>query len=221
MRHHQITLMLTCTLAALATGVQAEDHTFPSFTDLRIEGTVLPDTLEVDGTASGPLGSVSRSEDAEFEDAWRIGIIGVTARTNDSGIISFGSGGGLQYSRWHDGGDVDETVEAVTATLRLGLIIRPTPFFHLEAMPYGAIGGARGEIEDEESDIELYWEFGGIAGAFLTFGSLQIGAHAGYLWGGTELEYDSDANFPDPVEDVTLDLRAEGVFFGASIGGRF
>lgn len=222
MRTPRITLMLVCSLAGAAAHLYAEDAaTFPAFTDLRIEVSALPDTLEADGTASGPLGSVSRSGDAEFEDAWRIGVIGLTARSNDSGIISFGTGGGLQYSRWYDGGDVDETVEALAATIRLGLIIRPTSFFHVEALPYGAVGGARGEIEDEESDIELYWEFGGIAGAFLTFGGLQFGVHAGYLWNGTELEYDSDANYPILVENATVDLRGEGAFFGASIGGRF
>lgn len=220
MRFCTPTLLL---LTGLALHAQAADDAdlHVGFTDLRLEGSVLPDSFDVDATASGPFGSVSRSGDAEFEDAWRIGIIGVAARTNESGIIAFGSGGGLQYSRWYDGGEVDETVEALAATLRLGLVIRPAPVFHIEAMPYGAVGGARGEIDDEESDIELYWEFGGIVGAFLTFGGFQIGAHAGYLWNGTELEYDSDANYPVVVEDATVDLRGEGAFFGASIGGRF
>lgn len=222
MRPPRIALMLICSLAGTTSLLQAEDRaTFPAFTDLRLEGSVLPDTLEADGTASGPLGSVSRSGDVEFEDAWRVGVVGVTARTNDSGILAFGSGGGLQYSRWYDGGDVDETVEALAATIRLGLVIRPTSVFHVEAMPYVAVGGARGEIEDEESDIDLYWEFGGIAGAFLTFGGLQFGVHAGYLWNGTELEYDSDANYPVVVDNATVELRGEGAFFGASVGGRF
>lgn len=211
-----------CLLPGLTLALQAEEPVhLPGFTDLRIEGSILPDSFDVDGEASGPLGSVSRSGDAEFEDAWRVSVIAMSARTDDTGIVAFGTGGGIQYSRWYDGGDVDETVEALAATLRLGLVIRPTPFFHLEAMPYGALGGARGEIDDEESDIELYWEVGGIAGAFLTFDGFQVGVHAGYLWNGTELEYDSDANYPVLVERATVDLRGEGAFFGASLGGRF
>lgn len=222
MRHLALPLLFGSSLVGLTMQAQAADEpTFPSFTDLRIEGSILPDTFDVDANADGPLGSVSRSGDAEFEDAWRVGLIGVSARTNDSGVLAFGSGGGIQYSRWYDGGDVDETVEALAATVRLGLVIRPTPFFHLEAMPYGAVGGARGKIDDEESDIDLYWEFGGIAGAFLTFGSFQVGIHAGYLWNGTKLEYDSDANYPVVVENATVDLRGEGAYYGASIGGRF
>lgn len=219
MRFRSTTLLL---IAGLTIHAQAADPDVKTgFTDLRLEASVLDDTLDVDATATGALGSVSRSGEAEFEDAWRVGIVGVSARSNDSGILTFGSGGGLHYSRWHDGGDVDETVEAVTASIRLGLVIQPAPIFHVEVMPYGAIGGARGEIEDEESDIELYWEFGGIAAAFLTFGNLQVGAHVGYLWAETELEYDSDANFPTPVEDATIELQAEGAFFGVSLGGRF
>lgn len=222
MRHSALPLLLCSSLVALTMQAQAADEpAFPSFTDLRIEGSILPDTFDFDGEASGPVGSVSRSGEAEFEDAWRIGLIGVSSRTSDSGVIGFGTGGGIQYSRWYDGGDVDETVEALAATLRLGVVIRPTPFFHLEAMPYGAVGAARGEIDDEESEVGLYWEFGGIAGAFLTLGSFQIGVHAGYLWNGTELDYDSDANYPVVVEDATVDLRGEGAYFGASIGGRF
>lgn len=217
-----LALTLLCAPLLLTTHADAADEPlFPSFTDLRIEGSVLPDTLDIDGTASGPLGSVSRSGEAEFEDSWRIGITGATVRGNDSGVIAFGTGGGVQYSRWHDGGDIDEDLEALAATLRLGLVIRPAPFFHLEAMPYAAAGAARGEIEDEESEVGFYWEFGGIAGAFLTLGSFQVGVHAGYLWNGTDLDYDSDANYPVVVEDAELEIRGEGAFFGASIGGRF
>lgn len=215
-------LLLGSSLIGLTLQTHAADEPdSPSFTDLRIEGSVLPDTFDVDATASGPLGSVSRSDDAEFEDAWRVGVVGVSARASDSGVLAFASGGGIHYSRWYDGGDVDETVEALAATVRLGLVIRPTPFFHLEAMPYGAVGAARGEIDDEESDVGLYWEVGGIAGAFLTLGSFQVGVHAGYLWNGTDLEYDSDSNYPVLVEDATVDLRGEGAYFGASLGGRF
>ena len=216
-------VLLGSVLACAAPAAHAEDHhhDHPSFTDLRIEGSVLPDTLEADGSAEGPLGSVSRSGDVEFEDAWRVGIIGVTARSDDSGVVAFGTGGGLQYSRWYDGGDVDEKVEALAATLRLGLVIRPTSVFHIEVMPYGAVGGARGAIDDEESDVEVYWEFGGIASALLTFGSLQVGAHVGYLWNGTDLEYDSDENYPVAVENAEVELRGEDAFFGVSLGARF
>src|ERR1043165_1635405 len=93
-------LMLGSVLACAAPAAHPEDHHgHPSFTDLRVEGSVLPDTLEADGSAEGPLGSVSRSGDVEFEDAWRVGIIGVTARSDDSGIVAFGTGGGTQSSR--------------------------------------------------------------------------------------------------------------------------
>lgn len=222
MRTPRLTLMLIGSLAATATHLHAEDSlSFPSFTDLRIEATALPDTLDGDTTASGSLGSVTLSDETEFEDAWRIGVVALTARANDSGVVSFGSGGGLQYSRWYDGGDIDQTVEALAATIRLGVVIRPTDFFHIEAMPYGAVGGARGKLDDEESDIELYWEFGGIAGAFLTFSGLQFGIHAGYLWNGTELEFDTDAGFPGVYDSATVDLRGEGAFYGVSVGGRF
>ncbi|HEX3132840.1 MAG TPA: hypothetical protein VHX44_04565 [Planctomycetota bacterium] len=215
-------LLLGAGLIGLTVAAQAADEpTTHSFTDLRIEGTLLPDTFDVDAKASGPLGSVSRSGDENFDDAWRVGIIGVSARASDSGLFAFGSGGGIQYSRWHDGGDVEETLQALTATLRLGLVIRPTPFFHLEAMPYGAVGAARGDINDEESDISVYWEFGGIAGAFLTLDNFQIGVHAGYLWNGTDLDYDTDDNYAFAVDNATVKLRGEGAFFGASIGGRF
>lgn len=221
MRSLALTLLIGSSLVMTLKTQAADESTSSSFTDLRLEGSVLPDSFDVDATASGPLGSVSRSGDAEFEDAWRVGVIGVSARASDSGVLAFGTGGGIQYSRWYDGGDVDETVEALAATVRLGLVIRPTPFFHLEAMPYGAVGAARGEIDDEESDVGLYWEVGGIVGAFLTLGSFQVGVHAGYLWNGTDLEYDSDANYPVLVEDATVDLRGEGAYFGASLGGRF
>lgn len=211
--------LLSLPLAVVAGADHHRHH--GSYTDLRLEGSVLPDSFDVDATASGPLGSLSRSGDTEFEDAWRVGIIGQSARFVRDPGIALGTGGGIQYSQWHDGGDVDETLQVLAATIRVGLVIRPTPVFHLEAMPYGAIGAARGEIEDEESDVAFYWEFGGIAGAYLTFDALQIGVHVGYLWNGTELEFDDDANFPAPVDDITVKMRAEGAFFGASIGSRF
>lgn len=223
MHHLNQPLLLSATLASCLIGVAlGEDHAdHLAFSDLRIEASLLPDTFDTDARASGALGSVSQSGDVTFDDAWRVGIIGQSARANAAGGLAFGCGGGIQYSRWHDGGDVEQTVEALAATLRLGLVIRPTDFFHLEAMPYGALGAARGKIESEESDVDFYWEFGGIAGAFLTFNSFQVGIHVGYLWNGTKLNFDNDANFTGPVQNVTVDLRGEGAFFGASIGGRF
>jgi hypothetical protein len=198
----------------------AED--FPAFSDLRLEGSILPDSFDVDATANGPLGSISRDGDEDFEDAWRVGLIAASSRATRDGGFAFGSGGGIQYSQWHDGGDVKERVEALTATLRLGLVFRPAPMFHLEAMPYGALGVARGKIDDSKSDPAFYWEFGGLAGAFLTLGGgFQIGIHAGYLWNGTKLKFDDDDNFPTAVDDVEVDLRGKGAFYGISLGGRY
>jgi hypothetical protein len=212
----------TAAIMSLATlDIVAEDHS-PSFTDLRLEASILPDSFEADATASGPLGSVSSSGDVEYEDAWRVGIIGSRGTFADDYGLAFGSGGGIQYSRWSDGGDYDEVVQALAATVRLGVVIRLNEMFHVEGMPYAAAGGARGEIEDEESDVSFYWEVGAIVGGFLTLAnSFQIGIHGGYLWNGTDLEFDDNANLGPAVDDVEVELRGDGAFFGISLGGRF
>jgi hypothetical protein len=213
--------LASATLLAIPLGLAIGEDTLP-FTDLRIEGTLLPDSLDVDATANSSLGSVSQSGESDFEDAWRVGVVAHAARTSNNGGITFGSGGGIHYSRWYDDEGVEEKVEAIAATVRFGLVIRPASMFHIEVMPYGSVGAARGEINGEESDTAFYWEFGGIAGAFLTVNGFQVGIHGGYLWNGTDLEFDNnDGNFPTPVTDVETELRGDGAFIGASIGGRF
>jgi hypothetical protein len=224
MRHSITSCLAGLTLLSAPLGIAAgaehlHDHAW--YTDLRLEGSLLPDTFDVDATANGPVGSLSRSGETEFDDAWRVGIIAQSAHFVHDPGVAFGTGGGIQYSQWRDGGDVDQKLQVLAATLRLGLVIRANEMFHLEALPYGALGVARGEIGNEDSDNAFYWEVGGIAGAFLTFDDLQLGIHAGYLWNGTKLEFDDDANFASPVDGVTVKMRAEGAFVGLSLGSRF
>jgi hypothetical protein len=224
MRHAVLSTLASVAALSVPLGIAAgaehiHDHAW--YTDLRLEGSLLPDSFDVDATANGPLGSLSSSGDTEFDDAWRVGIIAQSAHFAHDPALAFGTGGGIQYSQWHDNGNVDQTLHVLAATLRLGLVIRANEMFHLEAMPYGALGVARGEIGNEDSDNAFYWEVGGIAGAFLTFDDVQLGIHAGYLWNGTKLKFDDDANFGTAVDDVTVRMRGEGAFFGVSLGSRF
>ena len=42
-----------------------------------------------------------------------------------------------------------------------------------------------------------------------------------FIWNGTNLDFDSDANYPVVVDNATFKLRGKGAYYGASIVCRF
>jgi len=205
-----------------ATAIQAMDAD-DSQTDIRLEAILLPESYDFDATANGSLGSANANGSDDFDSPFRIGVAAVSHRRGDeNGPIGMIFGGAVYYSRLPtDDSNTSERYEALSAQLRFGLGLYLGDFFHVEATPFAGIGGARGTINDAESDVELYWEYGFSAGAFVSFGgSLQLGLIGGWLHGEYDLDFNDNDNFTGVIDSANAQLEHEGFFIGASIGAR-
>lgn len=217
---HLHTRLTSCLALIAAAGIASAAE--GTLSDLRLEGSLLPE--DYDYTAEGSvLGiPVSVSDDSSFDDAYRIGIAGQSLFRHGRAPIGFSAGGAIAYHRLQNDGDIEERYEALTVTARLGLGITLGDLFHVEVLPFVGAGPARGEVGGEESDdFSLYWEYGIMAGAFLTLAnSLQLGVHAGWMHGEWDLDFDSRDDGVDVLDDVSTDLEHEGLFVGLSVGVR-
>ena len=217
-------------IGLITPSLSAADTDGGSFTDLRLVGSLLDKNYDyrASGNTSGPLAAdLSDDGDDKWDEAWRAGIVAQNLNLVGDGPIGFSSGIGIFYDRFEqddDDGNSHSLFEALSAQLRLGVGFSVGDVLHIEVLPFGGLGGARGEIGDVDSgDVDLYWEYGIEAGAYVTLArSFQIGVHGGWMKSGFDMEFDDESEFQGvPVENVKLKIRNEGPYIGASIGGRF
>lgn len=221
MRH--VTLIpVTALLLGGAVVLPAEDGD-ATWTDIRLEGSILPDEFDYDAEAEFAGLDVGLSGEEEWDNAYRVALAAQSLhRGDDDSPLGFSAGGALSYQRLEFDEDADEAYEALALTARLGLGVVLGEVFHLEVLPFAGIGASRGEIGDDESDdVGLYWEYGIMAGGYFTFGnSFQLGVHGGWIHSEYNLDFGEDERFEDLVEEVEVELENEGLFFGVSIGIR-
>ncbi len=219
-------VILPSLILAGGIGAAAAEDMGNGLNDFRLVASAL--ATDYDYTASGDILGVDTSNDGsgEWDEAWRAGI--VVQRLNISGDSGLGlsSGLGIFYSRFQEDEDDDNEerrFEALSAQLRIGLGLAVTNMMHIEILPFGGVGAARGKLGDVDSgDADLYWEYGIEAGAYVTFSSLQIGAHAGWMESGFDLEFDDESEFEGaPLDNVELEIRQSGPYVGVSLGTRF
>ncbi len=192
-------------------------------TDLRLELSLLEKSYDWDATADSGLGSISLSDDDEFDDAFRVGLAGVShLRGVENSPVGLVGGGALNYTRLEiDDGNAEELYQALSVQVRLGIGLYLGDIFHVEATPLAGIGAARGDLFGSEGDIGLYWEYGFIAGAFVSVGgTFQLGLIGGWLHGEYDLDFDDNEHFSGAVDNVNVDLIHEGLFIGLSLGTR-
>lgn len=224
--------MRTAPLAAalIAVGLitpslDAADTDGGGFTDLRLVGSLLDKSYDYHASGSALGVDVSDDGDDKWDDAWRAGIVAQNLDLAGEGPLGFSSGIGIFYDRFEqDGDNADSLFEALSAQLRLGIGFSVADAIHIEVLPFGGLGGARGKIGDVDSgDVDLYWEYGIEAGAYVTISrSFQVGVHGGWMKSGFDVEFDDESEFNGaPVDDVKLKIRNQGPYIGASIGGRF
>ena len=221
---------LAGTLGALAIGLacapraDAED-----FSDIRLVGTALNKNYDAHVSGDTTVGGVHFSDDSnnnKWDKAWRAGVVAQHLSLAGDSPLGFSSGLGVFYNRYEDQDDNSDKskFEALSAQLRLGLGISVADVLHFEILPLAGIGAARGKIGDVDSgDVDLYWEYGIEAGAYLTIAhSIQFGVNAGWMKSGMDLKFDDQSQFNGaPVENVEVKIRNKGTYVGASIGSRF
>ena len=205
-----------------ATAIQAVDAG-GNQTDVRVEAILLHESYDFDATAKGSLGSASASGSDNFDRPFRLGVAAVShQRGGENGPIGMVYGGAVYYTRLPaDDANTSERYEALSAQVRIGLGLYLGDFFHVEATPFAGIGGARGTINNAESDVGLYWEYGVSAGAYVSLGgSLQLGLLGGWLHGEYDLDFKANDNFTGVIDSANVQLVQEGFFIGVSIGAR-
>lgn len=209
-------LFVLTSVAPAIQAMEADGHS----TDVRLEVILLPESYDYTATADG---TPSLNGSADFDQPFRVGLATVShQRGITNGPIGLIGGGSLSYSQLpQDHGNISERYEALSIQARLGLGLYLGDFLHVEVTPFAGIGGGRGTINSDESDIGLYWEYGVSAGAFASLGSsLQLGIIGGWIHGEYDLDFKHDENFALPVNNVNVTLTQEGLFIGASIGVR-
>ena len=192
------------------------------FSDLRLVAAVLDDDFDYE--ASGNAAGISFADEGSdrFDDAWRAGVVAQGMQFTGETGIGLSTGLGLFYSRWN-GNDNNTKVEALTAQLRVGLGVNLGDVVHLEVLPFAGVGGARGHLGDVDSgDVDLAWEYGGEVGLYATFNSFQLGVQGGWMRNEVDLNFDDSNQFGgNALDNVSLDIRNEGIYVGASVGTRF
>ena len=192
------------------------------FTDLRLVAAVLDDDFDYDASGNAAGINFSDSGSDRFDDAWRAGVVAQGMHFTGENGVGLSSGLGLFYSRWN-GNDDNTKVESLTVQLRIGLGVNIGDVVHLEVLPFAGVGGARGELGDVDSgDVDLAWEYGGEVGLYATFDSIQLGVQGGWMRNEIDLNFDDNSQFGGAaVDNVSLDIRNEGIYVGASVGTRF
>jgi len=199
------TVALLCVFAG---GAHAEEPGWSHATDLRVFYDQLETDNKIDSNITGNI-------DGEFDDAWRVGLAAQSAH-REHAPIAFSHGGSISYLRWEEDDAVEQRYEAIAVNLHLGIALFANDWFHIEVTALGGVGGARGDIGGDQSEIGLYWEYGAEAGAYFTFGNLQLGIHAGWLHNEFNLDFEEGL-----LNGLETDIETEGVYIGASVGLRF
>jgi hypothetical protein len=218
--------------------------------DLRVTGTMLPESDEIDVTFRNPGGSFDVTiPDSELQESPRVAVSLTESFTDGergAWILSLGFVHTEQKTAKHAndavlflGGEVYGFEGSIKQTTNLGELGLGYGFplgrhAHFELSAFGGIGVAKssargpntdGGVSRFESASHVCFEYGGRAGLFWTFASqLQLGVDGGWIvsMSETEIVYRVfDSGSFDHYLNQTNDIRTSGPFYSASVGVRF